>query len=83
MRTAFDADDRAIDRIARWVAQGIPEYDGEVLTTLETHWTYLLKYNDRMRDASLRRAGLPCGSATEGACNSVVTMRAKGSGTLA
>ena len=36
---------------------------------------------DRMRYATLRRVGLPCGSgATEGACKSVVTMRAKGSG---
>ena len=31
--------------------------------------------------ATLRAKGLPCGSgATEGACTSVVTMRAKGSG---
>ena len=79
--TALDTDDRAIDRIAKWIARQIPEYDGEVLSTLEAHWTYLVKNNDRMRYATLRRAGLPCGSgATEGACKSVVTMRAKGSG---
>ena len=79
--TALDTDDRAIDRIARWIARHIPEHDGETLAALEGHWTYLLKNNDRMRYATLRRAGLPCGSgATEGACKSVVTMRAKGSG---
>jgi hypothetical protein len=79
--TALDSDDRAIDRIAQWVARRIPEHDGEALATLEEHWTYLVNNNDRMRYATLRRVGLPCGSgATEGACKSVVTMRAKGSG---
>ena len=59
----------------------MPAYDGEGLGTLEAHWTYLVKNNDRMRYATLRRAGLPCGSgATEGACKSVVTMRTKRSG---
>ena len=54
----------------------MPAYDGEGLGTLEAHWTYLVKNNDRMRYATLRRAGLPCGSgATEGACKSVVTLR--------
>lgn len=51
------------------------------MATLEAHWTHLLNHNTRMRYATLRRAGLPCGSgATEGACKSVVAMRAKGSG---
>lgn len=79
--TALDTDDRAIDRIATWIARRMPAYDGEGLGTLEAHWTYLVKNNDRMRYATLRRAGLPCGSgATEGACKSVVTMRTKRSG---
>jgi hypothetical protein len=79
--TALDTDDRAIDRIATWIAQRLPEHDGEALATLEKHWTYLVNNNDRMRYATLRRIGLPGGSgATEGACKSVVTMRAKGSG---
>lgn len=78
---ALDTDDRAIDRIAKWIARRIPEYEGEVLGTLEAHWTYLVKNNDRMRYATLRHAGLPCGSgATEGACKSVVTIRTKRSG---
>jgi hypothetical protein len=78
---ALDTDDGAIDRIARWVAMEIPSHDGDALATLETHWTYLLNNNDRMRYATLRRLGLPCGSgATEGACKSVVMIRAKGCG---
>lgn len=79
--TALDTDDRAIDRIARWIAQQIHGCASEALSTLEAHWTYVVKNNDRMRYATLRRAGLPCGSgATEGACKSVVTMRTKRSG---
>jgi hypothetical protein len=78
---ALDTDDAAIDRIARWVAEQIPGHQGEALTTLEAHWTYLLNNNDRMRYATLRQIGLPCGSgATEGACKSVVMIRAKGCG---
>lgn len=78
---ALDTDDGAIDRIARWVAAQMTGYHGEALATLETHWTYLLNNNDRMRYATLRRLGLPCGSgATEGACKSVVMIRAKGCG---
>lgn len=78
---ALDTDDGAIDRIARWVARELSESVGEALATLEAHWTYLVNNNARMRYATLRRAGLPCGSgATEGACKSVVTMRTKGSG---
>lgn len=78
---ALDTHDAAIDRIARWIADRIPCYGGEALTTLEAHWTYLLNNNDRMRYATLRGLGLPCGSgATEGACKSVVMIRAKGCG---
>lgn len=78
---ALDTDDGAIDRIATWVATQVPLHHGEALATLEAHWTYLLNNNDRMRYATLRRVGLPCGSgATEGACKSVVMIRAKGCG---
>ncbi len=78
---ALDTDDAAIDRIATWVATQIPCHDGDDLATVEAHWTYLLNNNDRMRYATLRRVGLPCGSgATEGACKSVVMIRAKGCG---
>jgi len=48
---------------------------------VEPHFTYLTNNQGRMRYATMRAKGLPCGSgATEGACKSVVTTRAKGSG---
>ena len=65
---------------SRWVAQRMttPEVD---TAAIEPHFTYLTNHQHRMRYATLRAHGLPCGSgATEGACKSVVTMRAKGSG---
>lgn len=77
----LDHDDATIDRIATWLADEIPFHQGEARDKLEAHWTYLFNHNDRMRYATLRYAGLPCGSgATEGACKSVVMIRAKGCG---
>ena len=74
----FDTDDATIDRIGMWLADQIPWHTGGELEKLEEHWTFLLNNNDRMRYASLRKAGLPCGSgATEGACKSLVMTRAK------
>jgi len=78
--TALDTDDRKIDRIARWVAERTTE-PGVDTAAIDPHFTYLSKNQNRMRYATLRAKALPCGSgATEGACKSVVTMRAKGSG---
>jgi hypothetical protein len=78
--TRLDTDDRAIDRIARWIAERMTA-PGVDTAVVEPHFTYLTNHQDRMRYATLRRTGLPCGSgATEGACKSVVAMRAKGSG---
>ena len=78
---ALDRDDATIDRIARWLAEQIPAHEGDDLATLERHWTFLCNNHDRMRYATLRAKGLPCGSgATEGACKSVVMIRAKGCG---
>lgn len=74
----LDTDDSTIDRIAKWLADKIVCHTGVDLEKLEEHWTFLLNNNDRMRYASLRKAGLPCGSgATEGACKSLVMIRAK------
>lgn len=78
---ALDRDDATIDRIARWLTEQISVYEGDELATLEAHWTFLCNNNDRLRYATLRAKGLPCGSgATEGACKSVVMIRAKGCG---
>lgn len=77
----LDKDDGAIDRIAAWLSREVEMHEGDDRKTLEDHWTYLHNNNDRMRYASLRRVGLPSGSgATEGACKSVVMIRAKGCG---
>ena len=74
-------DDVAIDRIARCVAEHLSAYEGDDLATLEHHWTFLCNNHDRLRYATLRAKGLPCGSgATEGACKSVMMIRAKGCG---
>ena len=74
----LDVDDGTIDRIATWLAGQIPRHTGGELKKLEAHWTFLLNNNDRMRYASLRKMGLPCGSGTtEGACKSLVMTRAK------
>jgi hypothetical protein len=78
--TRLDADDRAIDRIARWIAARMIA-PGVDTAAIEPHFTYLTNQADRMRYATIRAHGLPCGSgATEGACKSVVTMRTKRSG---
>jgi hypothetical protein len=78
----LDQDEKAIDRIAKVVALHIAAtMDPADLETLEEHWTYLCNNNDRMRYATILNLGLPCGSgATEGACKSVVMIRAKGCG---
>ena len=79
--TELDDDDSAIDRIATWLADRIPGHEAEALEKLDAHWTFLVNNNDRLRYATLRQAGLPCGSgATEGSCKSVVMIRAKGCG---
>lgn len=78
---ALDQDDAAIDGLARWVAEQIAAHDGDELATLEAHWTFLCNNHDRLRYATFRAKGLPCGSgATEGACKSVIMIRAKGCG---
>lgn len=52
-----------------------------VTAAIEPHFTSLTNNRKRMRYATVKAKGLPCGSgATEGACTSVVTARAKGSG---
>lgn len=86
-RKAFDTDDNAIDNFARWLNQKMLEHEDDKnnnsdnFEKLEDHWTFIVNNSDRLRYASLREAGLPQGSGiTEGACKSLVTVRAKRSG---
>ena len=76
----LDTDDGTIDRIARWIARRMTA-PGVDTAAIDPHFTYLTNHQARLGYARLRRRGLPCGSGvTEGACKSVVSMRAKGSG---
>jgi hypothetical protein len=78
---ALDTDDAAIDTIEVAVRAMRDAHRGTVRTKLYDHLTYIENNKDRMRYAALRRAGLPVGSGpTEGACKSLVMIRAKGCG---
>jgi hypothetical protein len=78
----LDLDDGAIEGIVKWLSsQTRQTVDEKDLAVLKGHRTFITNNCDRMRYASLVRLGLPCGSgATEGACKSVVMIRAKGCG---
>jgi hypothetical protein len=77
----LDTDDRTIERIERYISQRRSRYRGHDLEILQDNLTYIRNNGNRMCYVSLRQAGLPIGSgATEGACKSVVAVRAKRSG---
>jgi hypothetical protein len=74
----LDRDDGAIDEIRRHVRQLYDTHRGDTRRALEKHDTYFENNHERMRYASLRAAGLPVASGvTEGACKSLVMIRAK------
>lgn len=78
----LDADDKAIYRIRTWIDQRAEALGrSQRWYELLGHSSYIYGYQRMMRYASLRRRGLPIGSgAVEGACKSLVAMRAKRSG---
>ena len=77
----LNEDDGAIDEIEAWVRDHRWKMGGKSCEALIDELTYLKNNKDRMRYASARDAGLPCGSgATEGACKSAVKVRACRSG---
>lgn len=77
----LDEDDGAIDTIEEFVREARWSYGGKACETLIEELTYLENNKHRMRYASARRRGLPCGSGpTEGACKSTVKARMSGSG---
>ena len=74
----LDRDDGAIDEIRAFVRDLYQTHRGTAQQALYKHITYLDNNHDRMRYASMRKAGLPVGSGpTEGACKSLVMTRAK------
>jgi hypothetical protein len=79
-KRSLDRNDRAIYRIIRCIENAAWRRRDKPNTQLLTHLTYF-GYAHMMHYASLRKLGLPVGSGvTEGACKSLVTMRAKRSG---
>ncbi len=78
---ALDQDDATIERIEQTINDRVWGYCGTALETLLDTLTYIENNKDRMRYVTLREAGLPVGSGiTEGACKSLVGVRAKRSG---
>lgn len=77
----LDEDDAAIDGIEEWVRDHRWKMGGKSCEALIDELTYLENNKHRMRYATARAAGFPCGSgATEGACKSIVKVRACRSG---
>ncbi len=74
----LDCDDGAIDEIRAYVRELYDTRRGDARRALEKHVTYFDNNHERMRYASMRAAGLPVASGvTEGACKSLVMIRAK------
>jgi len=77
----LEADDDGIDTVHADVIAIRDLSEGTARKKLDDHITYLKNNKHRMRYASLRKLGLPVGSGpTEGACKSLVMVRAKGCG---
>jgi hypothetical protein len=77
----LDRSDKAIDGIAWSIRCALKKHCGQDRRTLSKHYDYIDGFRSRMRYATLRKLGLPVGSgATEGACKSLITARAKRSG---
>jgi len=88
-RVELERDDAAIDRIERYLARQIRDYPGACTRAhrppvfadqrvLQDNLGYIHNHKSRMRYASIRARGLPTGSGTtEGACKSLVMIRAK------
>ena len=88
-RLELETDDLVIDRIERDLKERIRDYSRACARAhrhpvfadqraLDDHLNYIRNHKSKMRYASLRALGLPTGSgATEGACKSLVMIRAK------
>lgn len=77
----LDEDNDAIETIEADLMLVRNQLQGASREKLDAHLTYLNNNKHRMRYATLRQNGLPVGSGpTEGACKSLVMIRAKGCG---
>jgi hypothetical protein len=78
---ALDDTDEAIDDIEAELIAMQDSLHGQARDNLAKHLTYIHNNKHRMRYATMRTLGLPVGSGpTEGACKSLVMIRAKGCG---
>jgi len=77
----LDHDAYAIEKLFEWLETRRSELKGKAANAFDQLTSYISGNQSRMRYAKLRRAGFPTGSGvTEGACKSLVAMRAKRSG---
>ena len=77
----LDHDAYAIEKIDAWLSTRRAALRGKAAAASDQLTSYISGNEARMRYAKLRRAGFPTGSGvTEGACKSLIAMRAKRSG---
>jgi hypothetical protein len=77
----LDHDAYAIEKIDAWLSTRRAALRGKAAIAFDQLTSYISGNQARMRYAKLRRAGFPTGSGvTEGACKSLIAMRAKRSG---
>ncbi|MCP4603905.1 MAG: hypothetical protein GY847_25855, partial [Proteobacteria bacterium] len=86
-REALEKSDEAIDQIEKFLTKNTnklrrkKQLSAANAEILRNNLTYIKNNKSYMRYASLRKKGLPTGSgATEGACKSLIMVRAKGCG---
>ena len=86
-RRSLEIDDNAIDEIEAFLKTSAVKLRRQKKLSaanaeiLRSHLTYIKNNKKYMRYASLRKRGIPTGSgATEGACKSLIMIRAKGCG---
>lgn len=86
-RMDLEKDDKAIDKIETFLIKNTnrlrrqKRLNATNAEILRSHLTYIKNNKSYMRYATLREKGIPTGSgATEGACKSLIMVRAKGCG---
>lgn len=86
-RRSLESDDNAIDKIEAFLQTSAARLRRQKKLSaanaeiLRSHLTYIKNNKKYMRYASLRKRGIPTGiGATEGACKSLIMIRAKGCG---
>lgn len=82
-RQSLNRNDRAIERILRWINRRVPDWTARHSRAVSPHESYLRDRigGKRLHYASLHKRGMMMGSGvTEGACKSLIAQRVKRSG---